>query len=123
MDGIAMGWVETQNIYSLKENWDELERYLEWNILLDEEGTPVPEDFSRPEALQVEVLTGYKYLFNVGSIGQPRNRDPRASFAVFDNVERTVTRYRLPYDVATAQQKVLDAGLPERLALRLATGS
>ncbi len=95
----------------------------EWNILLDEEGTPVPEDFSRPEALQVEVLTGYKYLFNVGSIGQPRNRDPRASFAVFDNVERTVTRYRLPYDVATAQQKVLDAGLPERLALRLATGS
>ena len=68
----------------------------EWNILLDEEGTPVPEDFSRPEALQVEVLTGYKYLFNVGSIGQPRNRDPRASFAVFDNVERIAENLRMP---------------------------
>ncbi len=49
MDGIAMGWVETQNIYSLKENWDELERYLEWNILLGDEII-----ISYPEILNVK---------------------------------------------------------------------
>ncbi len=80
-------------------------------------------DFTLADELKVEIKPGYKYLFNVGSIGQPRNRDPRASFAVIDTDERSVTRYRLPYDIASAQAKILAAGLPERLALRLSTGS
>ena len=80
-------------------------------------------DFTRPDELTVEIKAGFKYLFNIGSIGQPRNRDPRSSFAVFDPAARTVTRYRLPYDIASAQNKIIDAGLPERLALRLAGGS
>ncbi len=88
-----------------------------------EDGRVIEDDFLEADELPVEIRTGYKYLFNVGSIGQPRNRDPRASFAVFDNVERTVTRYRLPYDIAATQEKVRAAGLPERLAARLAVGS
>ncbi|MBQ4315193.1 MAG: metallophosphoesterase family protein [Lentisphaeria bacterium] len=80
------------------------------------------EDFSIADALTVEYLPGHKYLFNIGSIGQPRNGDPRASFAVIDTAAHTVTRYRLPYDIAAMQQRNLDAGLPERLATRLATG-
>ena len=80
-------------------------------------------DFTQPDSLTVEVQVGFKYLFNVGSIGQPRNHDPRASFAVLDTEERTITRYRLPYDIASQQNKIIDAGLPERLALRLASGS
>jgi len=79
-------------------------------------------DFSIADELTVEYLTGHKYLFNIGSIGQPRNGDPRASFAVLDTEKHLVTRYRLPYDIASAQNKILDAGLPERLALRLARG-
>ncbi len=79
-------------------------------------------DFSVPDALTVECKVGHKYLFNIGSIGQPRNGDPRASFAVVDSSRNTVTRYRIPYDIAAAQNKVLDAGLPERLAVRLASG-
>ncbi len=63
-----------------------------------------------------------KYLFNVGSIGQPRNNDPRASFAVIDTDRGLITRYRVPYDVAAAQQKIIAAGLPEKLALRLECG-
>ena len=63
-----------------------------------------------------------KYLFNVGSIGQPRNGDPRASFVIFDSDMLSVTRYVIPYDIAAAQQKILAAGLPERLALRLEKG-
>lgn len=67
---------------------------------------------------------GYKYLPNVGSIGQPRQPRPaRQASPVLDTVSRYVTRYRLPYDIASQQQKILDAGLPERLALRLANGS
>ena len=86
------------------------------------EPTDSDHDFSIPDELMVELKVGSKYLFNVGSIGQPRNRDPRASFAILDTDMRQVTRFRLPYDIASAQQKVLDAGLPERLALRLAIG-
>lgn len=82
----------------------------------------IPNDFTKIDSFKIKIEPGCKYLFNVGSIGQPRNRDPRASFAVFDDVERTVTRYALPYDIASAQAKVLAAGLPERLANRLANG-
>jgi diadenosine tetraphosphatase ApaH/serine/threonine PP2A family protein phosphatase len=79
-------------------------------------------DFSATDELVVECKQGHKYLFNIGSIGQPRNGDPRASFAVLDTDAKTVSRYRLPYDIASAQNKIIDAGLPERLALRLASG-
>lgn len=79
-------------------------------------------DFTAADSLTVECRIGHKYLFNIGSIGQPRNGDPRASFAVLDTAKNRVTRFRLPYDVAAQQQKVLDAGLPERLANRLAVG-
>ncbi|MBU8901235.1 MAG: metallophosphatase family protein, partial [Victivallales bacterium] len=74
-------------------------------------------------SLTVSIQTGFKYLFNVGSIGQPRNRDPRTSFAIYDSEEKTVTRFRIPYGIASAQRKILAAGLPERLALRLETGN
>lgn len=81
-----------------------------------------PTDFSKLDSFTVQIEPGCKYLFNIGSIGQPRNRDPRASFAVYDDIEHTITRYALPYDIASAQAKVLAAGLPERLAARLAIG-
>ncbi|MCQ2379431.1 MAG: metallophosphoesterase [Victivallaceae bacterium] len=79
-------------------------------------------NFELEDELTVVYRPGRKYLFNIGSIGQPRNGDPRASFAMIDTVAKTVTRYRIPYDIGWAQQKVIDAGLPENLAYRLATG-
>ena len=81
------------------------------------------DDFTDSDNLLIELEAGYKYLFNIGSVGQPRNRDPRASFCIYDDFEKTVTRYRVPYNVAAAQAKIREAGLPERLATRLATGS
>ena len=84
---------------------------------------PDEEVFLQPDVSTVKLEPGHKYLFNIGSIGQPRNRDPRASFAVYDSGMMTVSRYRLPYDIAATQEKVLAAGLPERLALRLAIGA
>ena len=85
-------------------------------------GDSMPRDFNQIDVFQVKLEPGCKYLFNIGSIGQPRNHDPRASFAVYDDVAKTVTRYALPYDIASTQAKVLAAGLPERLANRLAVG-
>ncbi len=80
-------------------------------------------DYTLADELIIPLQSGTKYLFNIGSIGQPRNHDPRASFAVLDTIDNTVTRYRLPYDIAAQQQKILDAGLPERLAVRLGSGT
>ena len=79
-------------------------------------------NFDIADELTISYVRGHKYLINVGSIGQPRNGDPRASFAVVDTDRCQVTRYRLPYDIASAQEKILAAGLPEGLASRLASG-
>jgi len=71
---------------------------------------------------KVQVSMGKKYFINVGSVGQPRDRDPRAAYAIYDLATRTVELRRVPYDFRVTQQKVLAAGLPERLATRLAVG-
>ena len=65
---------------------------------------------------------GTRYLLNPGSVGQPRDDDWRAAFAVLDDAANEVTFYRVPYDLALAQGKILLAGLPERLAVRLREG-
>lgn len=62
------------------------------------------------------------YLINPGSIGQPRDRDPRASFAVFDTKKRLVSLHRVAYDIQSTVEKISSAGLPERLAERLKLG-
>ena len=63
-----------------------------------------------------------KYLINPGSIGQPRDGDPRAAFVIYDDVAQLITFHRVPYDIEQAQRKILSAGLPARLAERLAEG-
>ena len=94
-------------------------------ILAWENNLQYPEadtDFSLCDELQIQLERGHKYLFNIGSIGQPRNGDTRASFAILDTDNDIVSRHRVPYDIADTQQKVLDAGLPTRLAERLGIG-
>lgn len=58
----------------------------------------------------------------IGAVGQPRDRNPAACYALYDDGPRTLTYVRVPYDVATAARKILDAGLPPFLAMRLAEG-
>ena len=65
---------------------------------------------------------GARMLVNPGSVGQPRDRDARAAFAVYDTEIATVVFRRVPYDVEAAQAAIRNAGLPERLAARLQTG-
>jgi diadenosine tetraphosphatase ApaH/serine/threonine PP2A family protein phosphatase len=63
-----------------------------------------------------------KYLVNPGAVGQPRDGDPRAAYAIVDVEKRRVELFRLKYPVEQAQAKVMSAGLPEVLARRLAVG-
>lgn len=63
-----------------------------------------------------------RYLLNPGSGGQPRDGDWRAAFAIFDSERGSFDFFRVPYDVPNAQRRILDAGLPERLATRLVLG-
>jgi predicted phosphodiesterase len=62
------------------------------------------------------------YLLNPGSIGQPRDTDPRAGFAIADLENRTVEFCRVPYDIEDVQERMAHAGLPEPLILRLSFG-
>ena len=63
-----------------------------------------------------------RYIVNVGSVGQPRDRDPRACFVVLKEGSGELEYVRVPYDVAGAQAKIRAAHLPDVLAARLATG-
>jgi predicted phosphodiesterase len=65
---------------------------------------------------------GARYLINPGSVGQPRDGNPLASFAIFDPEARVVTIHRVAYQLESAQRKILDAGLPRPLADRLSIG-
>ena len=64
-----------------------------------------------------------RYLINPGSIGQPRDRDPRASYMTYDSDRKVVRWYRVPYPIAAAQARIRKAGLPNMLAERLAVGA
>lgn len=65
---------------------------------------------------------GFQYLVNCGAVGQPRDGDARAAFGVYDSDARTVVIQRASYDLAAAQAKIVEAGLPEVLAQRLGVG-
>ena len=70
----------------------------------------------------VSLTPGARYMVNPGSVGQPRDRDPRASWLLYDADAVTVRVNRVGYDIARAQEKIRAAGLPEVLADRLAVG-
>ncbi len=75
-----------------------------------------------PEAV-VRLEDGRRYIINVGSVGQPRDRDPRAAYAIWDRHERAVVIRRVAYDHLEAARKIIAAGLPRALADRLAHGA
>ena len=77
-----------------------------------------------PHALDGPLLVqeGSKYLLNPGAVGQPRDGDPRAAYAIVDTTARRVDLFRLAYPIDSTQAKIVDAGLPEVLAQRLSVG-
>ncbi len=74
-----------------------------------------------PKLGQVLALTP-RMILNPGSVGQPRDRDPRAAYAIYDSAEHTWEICRVEYNVAEVQQRIREAGLPEKHAVRLGEG-
>ncbi|MBW4037993.1 MAG: metallophosphoesterase family protein [Acidobacteria bacterium] len=81
-----------------------------------------PDDRDKLDQCALAVPTGSRHLINPGSVGQPRDGDWRAAFAIYDDAAEQVTFMRTPYDIAAAQAAIREARLPERLAARLASG-
>ena len=71
---------------------------------------------------QVKLEKGSKYIINVGSVGQPRDNDPRAAYCIYDTEKQLVEIKRVKYDIKKARDKIIKAGLPRILAERLGLG-
>ncbi len=90
--------------------------------------THVPLAFEKSDQIKcglynkVKIGMGKKYFINVGSVGQPRDGDPRAAYVIYDLINNHIQLRRVPYDFRVTQKKILDAGLPSRVAARLAVG-
>jgi len=83
---------------------------------------PPYKTIGRTETIDFRLRSNTRYMVNPGSVGQPRDGDWRAAFAVFDSEQQMVTFCRTPYGLKSAQDRILAANLPQRLATRLAAG-
>ena len=88
-------------------------------ICAENGGTPAFREFAEGEEFP---LGEERWIVNPGSVGQPRDNDPRPSYAVYDEERQTVQRRRVEYDIAATQKKMREAGLPEYLVDRLEYG-
>jgi diadenosine tetraphosphatase ApaH/serine/threonine PP2A family protein phosphatase len=79
-------------------------------------------NFVPTSGVTVQLLAGRRWLTVLGSVGQPRDGDPAASFAMFDTTSREITYCRVPYDVDAAAKRIRENGLPIWLADRLSVG-
>ncbi|HEV2319711.1 MAG TPA: metallophosphoesterase family protein [Verrucomicrobiae bacterium] len=90
--------------------------------------THVPVAFMRDTVVRGGTFSKFKvdptkkYFVNVGAVGQPRDNNPKAAYVIYDLDAATIELRRVDYDIATAQAKIREAGLPERLAERLEFG-
>ena len=78
--------------------------------------------WAKPESVALQLKAHTRYLINPGSVGQPRDGDWRAAFALFDTDAQVVHFHRTPYNLKDAQDRIFAAKLPPRLATRLAAG-
>ena len=78
--------------------------------------------FSEFPADSVLTLAENRLIINPGGVGQPRDGDPRASYAIYDDEARAIIHYRIPYDIGATQSRMMEHGLPQRLVVRLSYG-
>ena len=78
--------------------------------------------FSEFPADTMLMLAENRLIINPGGVGQPRDGDPRASYAIYNSEARSITHYRIPYDIGATQSRMVDYRLPRRLVARLSYG-
>jgi diadenosine tetraphosphatase ApaH/serine/threonine PP2A family protein phosphatase len=94
--------------------------YAEWFHRVADAG--IPHQHTVPGGGTVVLERGHTYMINPGSVGQPRDGNSQASFAVIDTDEGIVTIERVSYDIKVTQQQIIEAGLPKAMAQRLLSG-
>jgi predicted phosphodiesterase len=83
----------------------------------------IRDDGVRRESIEhIRIESTKKYFINMGSVGQPRDGNWRAAYCIYDMENNLVEQFRVKYDLAVAQRKIIKAGLPRLLAERLAIG-
>ncbi len=85
----------------------------------EDQGEPEFEDFSEDQVIR---LDDRRWIINPGGVGQPRDRNPKPSYGIYDQAEHSVERHRVSYDIKATQRKMMDAGLPKYLIDRLDHG-
>ncbi|NIR51685.1 metallophosphoesterase family protein [candidate division KSB1 bacterium] len=80
------------------------------------------EDYRAIRENPLQIDPDRRYIINVGSVGQPRDLIPRAAYAIYDTTNGTYELFRVDYDIAETQSKIIQSGLPEFLAERLELG-
>ena len=85
-------------------------------------GDELPTEQTRPRGGFLRLVKGSQYMINPGGVGQPRDGNHQASFAIWDQTAGTVEILRVDYNVADTQRRMLEAELPENMALRLGLG-
>lgn len=129
---------EDQYVLSMREAWPQMQNtphrvtffghtHIQGGFAVNAEGngvtlTPTYSSHSEASFYELKLRKDSRYSINPGSVGQPRDRDWRAAFAVYDNKAQSITYGRVPYMVQAAQIRILRAGLPESLAARLRLG-
>ena len=88
-------------------------------VCQEHQGDPTFMDFTEDQQFH---LNEERWIINPGSVGQPRDRDPRPSYAVYDSGQGAISRHRVSYDIGETQERMRKAGLPHRLIDRLNYG-
>lgn len=108
--------------YEARQNLDQIEHRL---VFVGHSHIPVIYSYNKGAFLESAVkldLENDRYVVNVGSIGQPRDGDPRSCFVIFDDAENTIEYVRAEYPVKKTYQEIIDQKLPPFLAMRLLAG-
>jgi predicted phosphodiesterase len=114
-------------IFSHEHALDEFDAFEEQICFIGHSHQPMIYELMDSETLivnneRVHVRDGRRYLVNVGSVGQPRDGNPKAAFCVYDLDQSEISIIRVEYDVEAAKKRIIDAGLPTVLANRLSWG-
>ncbi|NSW55960.1 MAG: metallophosphoesterase family protein [Armatimonadetes bacterium] len=94
--------------------------YAEW--FSSRAGQERPDQFAAPDGATLRLEDGAKYMVNPGAVGQPRDGNSQAGYAIWDDVTHEIILCRVPYNIRAAQEKMEQAGLPWNMAERLNIG-
>ncbi|HMU93971.1 MAG TPA: metallophosphoesterase family protein [Anaerolineales bacterium] len=120
-------WEYILNSFSAQLNFDHFNTtscfvghsHIQCSFVMDENSRRVVLGQTKPDTT---IQLRPKIILNPGSVGQPRDRDPRAAYAIYDTEAQTWTPRRVSYNIPEVQERIRSAGLPEKHALRIADG-